>query len=183
MSGPLLLEAVCWGWRPRGCAKGSFGNQQQGEKPDAGQRRKPEQEAMPGGPCCSGGSGRPLDSPICFQELVFALLQGIFPIQGLNPGLLNCRWIPEPPGKPKNTGVDSLFLLQGLSPTQKSKQGLLHCRWILYCLNHQGSPRILELVAYPFRRGSLHPGDRTVVSCIAGDSLPSELLGKPPNYL
>ena len=35
VSGPLLLEAVCWGWRPKGCAKGSFGNQQQGEKPDA----------------------------------------------------------------------------------------------------------------------------------------------------
>jgi len=23
-------------------------------------------------------------------------------------------------------------------------------RWILYCLSHQGSPRILEWVAYPF---------------------------------
>ena len=32
-----------------------------------------------------------------------ALLQGIFPIQGLNPGLLHCRWVllmSEPPGKP-----------------------------------------------------------------------------------
>ena len=36
------------------------------------------------------------------------LLQGIFPIQGSNPGLLHCRQIflpSEPPGKPKNTGV------------------------------------------------------------------------------
>ena len=27
---------------------------------------------------------------------------------------------------------------------------LLHCRWILYQLSHQGSPKILEWVAYPF---------------------------------
>ena len=39
-----------------------------------------------------------------------ALLQGIFPTQGMNPGLLHCRQIrslSEPPGKPKNTGVGS----------------------------------------------------------------------------
>ena len=45
----------------------------------------------------------------------------------------------EPPGKPKNTGVDSLSLLQGIFSTQKSNQGLLHCRWILYQLSYQGS--------------------------------------------
>ena len=45
-----------------------------------------------------------------------ALLQGIFPTQGLNPCLLHCRWsLPsEPPGKPKNTGVGSLSLLHGI---------------------------------------------------------------------
>ena len=59
----------------------------------------------------------------------------------------------EPPRKPKNTGVGSLSLLQGISLTQGSNQGLLHCRWILYQLSHQGSPRILEWVAYPFSRG------------------------------
>ena len=44
----------------------------------------------------------------------FSLLQGIFPTQGLNPGLLHCRTdsLPaEPQEKPKNTGVGSLFLL------------------------------------------------------------------------
>ena len=56
----------------------------------------------------------------------------------------------EPQGKPKNTGVGSLSLLQGIFPTQESNQGLLHCRLILYHLSHQGSPRILECVAYPF---------------------------------
>ena len=38
----------------------------------------------------------------------------------------------EPPEKPKNAGVDSLFLLQSIFPTQESKRGHLHCRWILY---------------------------------------------------
>ena len=59
----------------------------------------------------------------------------------------------EPPGKPKNTGVGSLSLLQQIFPTQKLNCSLLHCRRIPYHLNHQGSPRILEWVAYPFSRG------------------------------
>ena len=44
----------------------------------------------------------------------------------------------EPPGKPKNTGVDSLSLLWGIFLTQESKWGLLHCRQILYqpCNHH-----------------------------------------------
>ena len=42
--------------------------------------------------------------------------------------------------------------------TQGSNPGLLHCRQILYCLSHQGSPGILEWVAYPFSRGSANPG-------------------------
>ena len=62
----------------------------------------------------------------------------------------------EPPGKPKNTGVGSLFLFQGIFPTG-SNPSLPHCRWILYCLSHQGSPRILGWVACPFSRGSPYP--------------------------
>ena len=46
----------------------------------------------------------------------------------------------EPPGKPKNTGVGSLFLLQGNFPTQELNRGLLHCWQILYQLSYQGSP-------------------------------------------
>ena len=57
----------------------------------------------------------------------------------------------------QNAGVGSLSLLQGLFPTQGSHPGLLHCRWILYQLSYQGSPRILERVAYPFSSGSSHP--------------------------
>ena len=44
----------------------------------------------------------------------------------------------------------------------------LHCGWMLYCLSHQGSPRILEWVAYPFARGTSQPRNRTRVFCIAG---------------
>ena len=53
----------------------------------------------------------------------------------------------------KNTGVGCHFFLQEIFPTQGSNLGLPHCRWILYHLSHQGSPRILEWVAYPFSRG------------------------------
>ena len=45
----------------------------------------------------------------------------------------------DPPRKPKNTGVGSLFLLQGIPPTQESNQGLLHCRQLVYQLSCQGS--------------------------------------------
>ena len=55
----------------------------------------------------------------------------------------------------------------GIFPTQGSNPGLPHCRWILYHLSHQGSPRILEWVAYPFSTGSSWPGNQTRVSCIA----------------
>jgi len=64
--------------------------------------------------------------------------------------------------------VDSHSLLQGIFPTQGSNPGLLHCRWILYQLSHQGSPRILDWVAYPFSSGSSWPRNLTRVSYIAG---------------
>ena len=71
----------------------------------------------------------------------------------------------DSPGK--NTGVGCHALLQGIFPTQRSNPGLPHCRWILYHLSHQGSPWILEWVAYPFSRGSSRPRNWTVVSCFA----------------
>ena len=39
---------------------------------------------------------------------------------------------------------------------------------LLYQLSHQGSPRILEWVAYPFSSGSSWPRNHTRVSCMAG---------------
>ena len=68
----------------------------------------------------------------------------------------------------QNTRVGSLSLFQGIFPSQQSNPGLLRCRQILYQLNHKGSPRILEWIAYPFSSGSSWPRNRTGVSCITG---------------
>ena len=72
----------------------------------------------------------------------------------------------DSPGQ--NPGVGCYALLQGIFPTQGSNPGLQHCRPIPYHLNHQGSPRSLEWVAYPFSRGTSQPRNQTRVSCIAG---------------
>ena len=82
----------------------------------------------------------------------------------LQPHRLYSPW--NSPGQ--NTGVGSLSLFQWIFSTQGSNPGLLHCGWILYQLSHQGSPRILEWVAYPLSSGSSQPRNPTRVSCIAG---------------
>ena len=68
----------------------------------------------------------------------------------------------------QNAWVDSLSLLQGIFPTQGSNPGVPYRRQILYQLSHQGNPRILEWVAYPFSRESSKPRNQTGASCIAG---------------
>ena len=90
----------------------------------------------------------------------------------------------------QNTGVGSLSLLQGIFPTQGSNPGLPHCGRILYPLNHQGSPRILEWVAYPFSRGSSQPRNRNqgLLHCrrilyqlsYEGSPVPGKLVKKRP---
>ncbi|CAN0476709.1 unnamed protein product [Rangifer tarandus platyrhynchus] len=132
------------------------------------------------------------------------LLQGIFPTQGLNPGLPNCRQILyrlshhgrprislrphglQPPRhlRPwdfpgKSTGVGCHCLLQGIFPTQGLNPGLPHCRQTLYPLSHQGSPRILEWVAYSFSREISQPRNRPGSPALQADSLPVELSVKP----
>ena len=84
----------------------------------------------------------------------------------------------EPPGKPKNTGVDSLFLLQRIFPTQESTRGLLHCRRILYQLSYQGSP-YQESVPIII---CLYFGFKTVIKCniLSGASLIAQLVKNPP---
>ena len=72
----------------------------------------------------------------------------------------------DSPGE--NTGVDCHAPPPRIFPTQGLNPGFPHCRWILYCLSHQGSPRILEWVASPFSRASSWPRNRTGVSCMAG---------------
>ena len=77
-------------------------------------------------------------------------------------------WDPRDPWNSlgQNTGVGRLSLLQGIFPTQGSNPGLPHCRWIIYQLNHKGSPRIQEWVAYPFSTGSSIFRDWTCISCV-----------------
>ena len=82
----------------------------------------------------------------------------------------------DSPGK--NSGVGCHAFLQGIFPTQGLNPGLPHCRQILYHLSHQGSPRILRWVAYPFPRGTSRLRNQTSVSCIAGG-----ILGKPNTML
>ena len=74
----------------------------------------------------------------------YALLQGIFPTQGSNPGLHSAGGLPtEPPGKSENTGAGSLSFLQGIISTQESNQGLLHCRRISSSAVPPGKPKVL----------------------------------------
>ena len=72
-----------------------------------------------------------------------SLLQGIFPIQGSNPGLPHCRQILYQLSHQgsKNTGVGSLSFLQWIFSTLESNQGLRHCRSILYQLSYAWEAR------------------------------------------
>ena len=72
-----------------------------------------------------------------------ALLQGIFPTQGVNPGLPHCRQILyhlSHWGSPRILEWVAYSLPRGNFLTQESNQGLLHCTWILYQLSYLGSP-------------------------------------------
>ena len=80
----------------------------------------------------------------------------------------------------QNTGVGSHSLLKGIFPTQESNPGFPHCRQILYQLSHQGSPRKLRWVAYPFSSGSCWPRNWTGVSCIAGGLFTSWAIREAP---
>ena len=89
-------------------------------------------------------------------------VKGVF--DSLQPYGLHSPWNSQG----QNTGVGSFSLLQGIFPTKRSNLCLPHCRQILYQLSHQGSPRKLEWIAYPFSRGSFWPRNWTRVSYIAG---------------
>ena len=97
---------------------------------------------------------RPLSAKWCLWFLIHSLWLR-------NP--VNC----SPPGfsvhgdsPGKNTGVGCRVLLR-IVPTQGLNPGLPHWRWILCHLSHQGNPRILEWVAYPFSRGTSWPRNQT----------------------
>ena len=101
------------------------------------------------------------------------LLQGIFLTQGSNLHLLCllcCRQILY---HLSHWGSQARILKSVAIPFsrgyfQEWNPGLPYWRWILYQLRHQGNPRILEWVVYPFSRGSSWPRNQTTVSCVAG---------------
>ena len=87
-----------------------------------------------------------------------SLLHRNLPNPGIEPRspTLQADSLPaEPPGKPKNTKLGSLFPLQWIFLTQESNWGLLHCSWILYQLSYQGSPRYTLM--YPPNRRQASP--------------------------
>ena len=73
-----------------------------------------------------------------------ALFQGIFPTQGLNPGLPHCRRLLyqlSHQGSPRMLEcVACPFSIRSSDPGIEC--GLLHCRQILYQLSYQGSPNL-----------------------------------------
>ena len=79
----------------------------------------------------------------------------------------------------KNTGVGCHSLLQQIFPSQGSNPGLAHCRRILYHVSNQGSPRILEWVAYPFSGVLPNPGIEAGSPAFQMDSLPLSHQGSP----
>ena len=98
---------------------------------------------------------------VSYLLLLFSrsVLYNSFQPDGLGPTRFLCPW-----GLSRQEYWSGLlWKIQRIFPTQVSNPGLPHCRWILYCLSHQGSPRILKWVAYLFSRGS----SRTGISCIA----------------
>ena len=88
------------------------------------------------------------------------LLQGIFPTQGSNPGLLHCRWI--------------LYQLSSLKVKVAQLFPTL-CDFMDYTVHGILQARILEWIAFPFSRRSSQPRDRTQVSHIAGGWILSQL--------
>ena len=87
----------------------------------------------------------------------FALLQGIFPTQGSNPGFPHCKRILyqlSHKGKPRILEWVALSLLQGIFLTQELNRGLLHCRQMLYQLSNELSSVIHQDggAAFPEKR-------------------------------
>ena len=82
----------------------------------------------------------------------------------------------------QNTGVGSHSLLLEIFPTQGSNPGLPHCRRMFHHLSHQGSPRILKWVTYPFSSVSSRPRNQIRISCVA-DWATCWATRKAPNIL
>ena len=112
------------------------------------------------------------------------LVQGIFLTQGFNmqllPHLLYCRQIPYH----WTTGESPWASLGSHYSAYQWKWKSLSRVWIFATPGaiqpmEFFRPRVLEWVAFPFSRRSSQPRNWTSIFCLAGDSLPTELSGKP----
>ena len=75
-----------------------------------------------------------------------SLLQGIFPTQGLNWGLLHCSWILYQLSHKGNPRILEwvAYPFSRVSSWTRNQTGLLHCRWILYQQSCQRSSKKKE---------------------------------------
>ena len=108
-----------------------------------------------------------------------ALLQGIFPTQGLNSGLPHCEWILyhlSHQGSPRILVCVAYPVSKGSSGLELN-QGFLHCRQILYQLSYQGSPNWGQRLEKPYQlipisstknRADVGSRASVVMSCLLG---------------
>ena len=88
-----------------------------------------------------------------------SLIQGIFPTQGSNPGLLYCRQILYQlihKGSPRILEWVAYPFFRRSSQS-RNQPGVSCIAGGFFTTCNQGSPRTLEGVAYPFFRGSSQP--------------------------
>ena len=102
-----------------------------------------------------------LESSVC---LVAQLCPVLCNLMGCSPPGSSVHG--DSPGK--NTGVGCHALLQGNLPNPGIKPRSPTLQVDSLPSRHQGSPRRLEWVSYPFSRGSSQPRNQTGISCIAG---------------
>ena len=105
-----------------------------------------------------------------------SLLQGIFPTQGSNPGLLHWRRILyqlSHKGSPRILEWVAYPFSKGSSQPRD---------WTQVSRTVGESPRILEWVAYPSPVDLPDPGIKPGSPALQADSLPTELSGKPIDY-
>ena len=94
---------------------------------------------------------------------------------GQDTGVGSCSLLQDSWHSPgQDTGAGSQSLFQGIFPTQGLNPGSL-----LNQLSHQGSPKILEWVAYLFSSRSSWPRNQTGSLPLQVDSLPAEPSGNP----
>ena len=95
------------------------------------------------------------------------LLQGIFPTQGSNPGLLHCR---QTLYRLSHQGSLLIYVCMSVKVAQSCPT---LCDPMDYTVHGILQARILEWVAFPLSRGSSQPRDQTQVTCVAGGFLTS----------